>query len=670
MPHLVVHGHFYQPPRENPWTELIDRQPSAAPFRDWNARVSDECYDRIGAAIVRGPDGRVASLVNLFSRISFNIGPTLAAWLEHERPAVLAAAAAGDRDAISRSGAGSALMQPFGHAILPLCAPRERRLQLAWGIADFRRRFGREPLGVWLSECAVDLPTLEDCAALGLRYTILAPEQIARVRPLSGGEWTDVSGDKAPTTRPLLVRLPSGATFTVFVFHGPLSRSAAFSGVLRGRGDAFLDSANAALAAIPAASGDADAILLVACDGETFGHHQKGAEDALADALQRARLSGQWQVSQLGDLLQRVTPQHEAQLVEPSSWSCTHGVGRWSRDCGCGFVGPEGWSHAWRETLRRGVSQLQTRILTLIDRRGAELLRDPWLAIERYGDVLAQPGNHEAATLFVAEHAAPGLDAAGQRRALMLLELVRQTLFAATSCGWFFDDIAGIEAVQVLRHAARASELCRAVFGIDPEPDFIASLSGARANAANAGKGDDVYRQQALSAKPSAMAIAARWMAQQMKAGAFVGAAAPMHGEIGAYRVSASESPRVTKHEARSTVAAELDVTHTRSGETTHVSLSVQLDTPFALARVTANDAPLELGHDLPVVDAWLDEQAQRLIAQLPMPSDEWGNALQQLGVQAGLASAELPAPLSDHLRGRAVQAMREALRPSSSSNR
>lgn len=680
MPHLVVHGHFYQPPRENPWTEVIDRQPSAAPFHDWNERVSAECYERIGSAIVRaaaaepGAGLRIGALVNLWSRLSFNIGPTLAAWLAVERPEVLAAAQAGDREARTRTGSGNALMQPFGHAILPLCTPRERRLQLIWGRADFRARFDREPEGIWLSECAVDIATLEDCVACGLSYTIVAPEQIARIRPLSGGAWRELSSEPAVRAaalrRPLLVRLPSGASITLFVFDGALSRGVAFSRLLSGDGEQFLKAAQQTVGrGDPGSADDADqALLLVACDGETFGHHQPGAEESLAGALQRARLRGELNVAHLGQIWRTIPATHEAQLVEPSSWSCPHGVARWSRDCGCGLTGAAGGSHAWREPLRRAISQLQGRVFALVDRHGGEFLREPWESIEAYGALLALPPDHAATLDFAASHAAPGADATRQQGAVTLLELVRQTLFSATSCGWFFEDLSGIEAIQVMRHAARTAELCRHLLQVDPEPDLCAALAAARSNAAPpvGVTGEALYRQQALTAKPTAGALAAR-----------VGLALPApagdrsleqraEGRVGAYHVVLAPSADRAARGVDRSRRFQADVVHERTGERSLLALELTAGDALGPIAIQVDGEPLEPQHDPALAESVRHEQGARLQAAwreiAPRPIDALLAATEQLVRSSRGGVALLPPPLGELLAGAGRAQLESAL--------
>jgi alpha-amylase/alpha-mannosidase (GH57 family) len=645
VPHLVVHGHLYQPPRENPWTETIDRQPSAAPLHDWNQRVSEECYERWGSSIVRAPDGRANSLVNLFSRLSFNIGPTLASWLAQQRPEVMAAALQGDLDAIARRGTGSALMQPYGHPIMPLCTTRERRLQLSWGAADFERRFGRRAEGIWLSECAVDRATLEDCAQFGLRFTIVAPEQIAKVRPLAGGEWVDPASAPKALLQPLLVKLPSGGTFTVFVFHGALSRSVAFSGLLDRTGERFLEELDRTVGA----DVDPESCVLIAADGETFGHHQPDGEESLAAALQRARLSGRYSVTHLADVLRSVTPRYEAQLVEPSSWSCSHGVGRWSQDCGCGVRGHEAWSHAWREPLRRAASQLRDRVFALVDRRGKELLRDPWGTLEQYGPVLVDPAGSERLEEFLIEHAPSGLDTAGRARAAALLELVRQTLFSSTSCGWFFDDIGGIEAIQVMRHAARACELCRLVFGIDPEPDLRTALATARSNRLDAGHGESIYLSEALAARPSTASLALWYGALRGTQQAW-----PAPG----YVVSERATPRVTATKTAASHEIDLEIVSVRSRERAQHTLRIELDTSGLPHALHVDGRPLA-PTDRHAFEAWIEYRAEALSTGWPEPSTALRQALRELVRDLEQQPGVLPSPLSDVAR---TQAARELL--------
>lgn len=660
MRYLSVHAHLYQPPRENPWLERVERQPSALPFHDWNERVSDECYERLGGAGVRGPDRRIVSLVNLFGRISFNIGPTLATWIEERRPEVLADARAGDRAAVERTGHGSALAQPYGHPIMPLADEREKRLQLAWGLADFRARFGREAEGLWFPETAIDFPSLDAAADFGLKFTIVAPEQVLRIRRRGESSWIDVSGQRVPTHRPYRVSLPSGRPFTLFVFDGPLSRGAAFGSTLRSA-DSLLHSFASAIGAIPEGEGG---FRLLAADGETFGHHQKGAEERLAEALVRARMTGLAAVTHVGDLFHRIPTDWEALVAEPSSWSCAHGVGRWERDCGCGAAThANGWQWAWRAPLRAAVSALRDRVFTLIDRQGGKLFKDPWGAAEAFGEVLVQPPSPERLEDFLSRHAVPGLDEAGRQRAAALLELIRQVLFSSTSCGWFFDDISGIEATQVLRHAARACELSRQVLGIDPTPDFAARLRDAASNLPGVGTGEDVFRGMALAAArgpADALALHAAHLCRVHARGTLSDSA--VAAAYGAYAVNETSPP--TPRETAGgdlTIDGTAEVVHRRTGEVTDASYRVAAGAGGGPVEVEIDGAALA-SPSPGVEEELLNLAAARASGRLPSFPSEALEDLAWLVRRSRALGVPLPSPFPEAMAGRTRAVLTELL--------
>lgn len=633
---------------------MVHRQPSAAPFHDWNTRISDECYERLGGAGVRGPDGRLYALVNLFGRISFNIGPTLALWLERNRPEVLEDATKGDQAAALRTGAGPAMMQAYGHPILPLCEPREKRLQIAWGRTDFMRRFERPPRGIWLPETAVDIETLEACADFGLEYTILAPEQVLQIRPLdkSGDPhaWEDVSGGRVPTQRPLRVRLPSGRDFTVFVFNGDISRGIAFGGVLHS-GESLVGRLREGLDSI----GQQPGMLLLAADGETFGHHQRGAEEALAEALVRCRMAGLAKICHPGELLDELPPTHEARLATPSSWSCPHGVGRWFRDCGCHMADrPEGWSWEWRATLRQAVTSLRDRVFALIDRRGSEILDRPWHAAESYGEVLAAPRSTPALEGLLARHLPEGAEGARRQRAAMLLELLRQTLFSATSCGWFFDDIAGIEATQVLRHAARAAELAEKVFGINVEEDLITRLREAKANDPAFETGADVYRQKAASARHDAK-VALEYHALAHLRTALSGgsaAVAAVSRSFGLFTTNDLETPQAgIEPNGLVRVSGRGSVGHLRTLETWEGSYEALSESPGLPTELLIDSHPTEEG--CPAIrELMLTIGARRAAALLPAPDADVLRRISWAAKQARELGAYLPSPFPEAIQG------------------
>ena len=516
---LCIHGHFYQPPRDDPWLGTIEPQPSAQPYRDWNARITAECYAPNAAARILDRDGQTARIVNNYARISFDFGPTLLAWLQAEEPAVYGAVLAADRESRERfSGHGSALAQAYNHVILPLANRRDKQTQIVWGLRDFEHRFGRPAAGMWLPETAVDLETLELMAARGVRFTILEPHQARRVRPLpaaaagpewarvpeSAGEppqepeparerqhagWHSVAGGRIDTTRPYEVALPGGRRIAVFFYDGPLARAVAFEGLLSS-GEQF---AGRLLAGVPQENGGPDRLVHVATDGETYGHHHRHGEMALCYALHQIEANGWATLTNYAEYLAVHPPAEEVELVENTSWSCVHGVDRWREDCGCRIGGPPEWNQAWRAPLRQALDELRDEIAPLYEQAAGELFESPWQARDDAIAVVLDP-SPASADAFLARHCR-GAVPAGERRALALrlLEMQRHAMLMYTSCGWFFDDLAGLEAVQVLRYAGRAAQLADEQFGSQCERALVRRLAWARSNDPAAGTGRDLY---------------------------------------------------------------------------------------------------------------------------------------------------------------------------------
>ena len=495
--YICVHGHFYQPPRENPWLEAIEVQDSAYPFHDWNQRIAAECYGPNAASRILDGEGRITRIVNNYSRISFNFGPTLLAWLAAERPEIYRAVLAADAESRDRfSGHGSALAQAYNHMILPLASPRDRITQVVWGLRDFEHRFSRPAEGMWLPETAVDLDTLEVLAAHGVAFTVLAPHQVARVRPAEGAEdaWQDVSGGRVDPTRPYLVRLPSGATIVAFCYDGPISRAVAFEGLLN-RGELLADRLFGAFSP----ERDWPQLVHIATDGETYGHHHRHGEMALAYALHTIEARRGIRLTNYGEFLERFPPTFEAEIVEDSSWSCAHGVERWRADCGCSTGMNPGWNQAWRGPLREALDWLRDAVAEPFGEHGAALLKDPWAARDAYAGVVLDR-SPESLGAFIAAHAAEPLDDAATVRVLKLMELQRHAMLMYTSCGWFFDDLSGIETVQVIQYAGRVVQLAREVLETDLEEAFLQRLSAARSNLEEQGDGRAIFGR---SVKPA-----------------------------------------------------------------------------------------------------------------------------------------------------------------------
>jgi len=447
---IVIHGHFYQPPREDPWLNQVAAEPSAAPYHDWNERIERESYRAVVAARVYAPDGRIAHIVNTLASISFNFGATLLEWLERETPGTYAAVLEADRASRARhAGHGNAIAMPYHHVIMPLASRRDKITEVRWGIADFRRRFGRGPEGMWLPETAVDPETLDVLAAEGIAFTILAPHQVEQA-PADGSAGR--------------YRTSGGRSIALFVYDGPISHDVAFGSLLK---DA---SAWAERLLAPGKRGHERRLVAVATDGETYGHHHKFGEVALAWVLRELERRRDARVENFAAFLARHRPEQEVKLVAPTSWSCAHGVERWRADCGCRMAPERPTQQRWRAPLREALDWLAGELHARFEQEGGALFAGSWAARDAYGT-----------------------DRTGDGRARELLEIERNALRMFTSCGWFFDDIAGIETIQILRYAARAIELA----GADAprlEAGVLERLARAQSNERAEGTGRDVYR--------------------------------------------------------------------------------------------------------------------------------------------------------------------------------
>ncbi len=489
---VCIHGHFYQPPRENPWLEAVEPQPSAHPYRDWNERITAECYRPNAAARVVDSRGKIIEIVDNYQRMSFNVGPTLMSWLEHQAPDVHEAVIAADRASRARfSGHGSAMAQAYNHMIMPLASARDRATQVRWGIADFRRRFGREPEGMWLPECAVDTPSLEALAAEGIAFTVLAPHQARAHRPPDGA-WRTTPIDSGRVYR---CRLPSGRSIDLFFYDGPTAQAVAFERLLAD-GHQIVSR----MTARGGLEGGGPTLCHIATDGETYGHHHRYGDMALAWALSQVERG--WNGTRLtnyGEFRAAAPATWEVELAENTSWSCAHGVARWRDDCGCNSGGRPGWNQKWRRPLREALDGLRDRATRVLEDAGGTLLRDPWAARDAYIDVLL--GGAAARDRFFAAHATRELGADDRVRALSVMEMARHAMLMYTSCGWFFDDLSGIETVQCMQYAARVAELIETVGGGEPEPELVDKLALARSNVEDEGDGRRVWERRVAPAR-------------------------------------------------------------------------------------------------------------------------------------------------------------------------
>jgi alpha-amylase/alpha-mannosidase (GH57 family) len=492
--YLCVHGHFYQPPRENPWLDIIERQETAYPYHDWNERVTRECYGPNTRGRLNGKGGRILKLLNNYEYMSFNFGPTLLMWLEEKHPWIYSQILAADRSSINRyNGHGNALAQVYNHIIMPLASPKDRLTQIRWGLEDFRHRFGRDAEGMWLSETAVDNQTLKMMADEGIRFTVLSPTQAQAVRPLAKGHdsssWQDVSGGRIDPSRPYRVMLDKEGRLhiDVFFYDGPLSRAVAYERILTSGADLLSQ-----IKYIFKNHKDGPGLVSIATDGESYGHHLKFGEMALTWLFDHVEREMEIGLTNFGMFLEMFPPEDEVMIFENSSWSCAHGIERWRSDCGCSVGRNPAWNQAWRSPLRQGLDWLSSELSIIFEERASRLLKDPWMVRDEYIMLLLDRSGDRKKN-FLDSHSTRPLNEDEQIEIFSLMESQRMALYMFTSCGWFFDDISGIEAMQVLMYASRAIELVRPWSNKRLESGLIGFLKKAKSNERRYGDGAKIY---------------------------------------------------------------------------------------------------------------------------------------------------------------------------------
>lgn len=499
MPSLIIHGHFYQPPRENPWTGRIDPEPDAAPFHDWNERIHAECYAPNTAVRIQAANGSEL-IVNNYKNISFDFGPTLLSWLERQHPATYSSIIAADTESVARfNGHGNAIAQAYNHAILPLCNERDRLTQIRWGLADFRYRFRREPESIWLPETACNDDVLDSLIDHGLRYVILAPQQAARIRNSNKASWQELTSGAIDTSIPYRRSHRDGSekSLDVFFYDHDIAHAIAF--------DAALSSSATLMERIAGRLGSSE-MVNVATDGESYGHHHKFGDLSLAHLLETAAPARGFRVLNYGEYLDQHPAAVEVEIDngpagEGSSWSCIHGVSRWTSDCGCHTGGGAGWNQAWRKPLREALNFLRDEAAAAFEATRGELFIDPWAA--RDESIKLVLDQFESREMFVRGHAPRQLNREQEQRALAFLEMQRYALLMFTSCAWFFNDIAGLEPIQILKYASRVIELMPELELPSPRQRFLEILAEAKSNRPELGNGADIYRRLVEPTNPS-----------------------------------------------------------------------------------------------------------------------------------------------------------------------
>ena len=514
--YVVLHGHFYQPPRENPWSGQIPRQESAQPANNWNERVTDECYRPNARSRLQGANGWIDEIVNNYAFVNFDFGPTLLSWLEDHSPRVYQQIIEGDRlSAPLNGGHGNAIAHVYNHVIMPLANYRDKRTQIVWGLRDFEWRFGRKSESIWLGETAINSETTKLLIEFGVRYVILSPYQALRVRPLDRSRgWSDASAGRIDPRRPYRYYLKDSrrrrvmqSYIDVFFYDGPLAADVSFAHLLRDAGD-FVKRLKAAGADLPPDRG----LVNVATDGEIYGHHEPFADMCLAYSVRREGPAQELKFTNYGNYLDQHPPEYEVDLNvgehdEGTAWSCAHGVGRWERDCGCSTGAGEGWNQRWRTPLRRGFDMIRDRLVETYLEQISPLVHDPWATRDDYILVMLEP-TADAREAFLQQHARRPLEAEERRRLWSLLESQRYAMYMYTSCAWFFADISGIETVQNMAYACRAIELAQTWQPLDLETMLLECLADAKSNVQEMGTGADVYRRFVLPQRiePSAVA--------------------------------------------------------------------------------------------------------------------------------------------------------------------
>ncbi len=502
---ICIHAHFYQPPRENPWLEEVETEESAAPYHDWNQRISKECYAPNTAARILGKGGKIAEIANNYEKVSFNFGPTLLSWMERHDPETYQKILEADRASIrTRGGHGNAIAQVYNHSIMPLNSRRDKETQIIWGIKDFEFRFGRKPEGIWFAETAVDDESLAIAAAHGIKFTILSPRQARRVRPIkAGAHWSEVNGNPDPR-RPYRYRPDEKHEMALFFYDGDVSHAVAFEGALFD-GQRLADMLMARF--LPAQQGERQ-LVHAATDGESYGHHHKFGEMALAAALAALGKRADVALTNYGQYLEANPPQWEADIFQNSSWSCMHGVERWRSDCGCSTGGEAGWNQKWRTPLRAALDGLKEKLDAIYEEGLGAVFLDPWEARNDYIEVNLKRSEDRLKGFFTRHQKFP-LSEEQEVTALKYLEMQKMAMRMYTSCGWFFTDISGLESMQILKYAARAIDLAQELALKPLDDEFIAALAPSRSNLKQHGTGADLYRRHIVPLRLNPLRMAA-----------------------------------------------------------------------------------------------------------------------------------------------------------------
>lgn len=498
---LTIHGHFYQPPRENPWLEAIELQDSASPFHDWNERINKECYNPNSVAKIVDSRNKILDVVNNYEYMSFNYGPTLLSWMQEYAPLAYERVIKADIESVQEhDGHGNAIAQVYNHMIMPLANEQDKQTQVIWGLKDFEMRFGRKPEGMWLAETAVDDDSLRVLVENGIKYTILSPYQALKFRNISDKDWVDVSWGNIDPARAYRYNIKSapGKHIDLFFYDGAISKSVAFDEILKD-GNKFVRRLKEGVSD----SRNHSQLINIATDGESYGHHTKFGDMALAYVLRvRAKEEG-FTIVNYAQYLEKFPPEAEVDIKQESSWSCFHGVGRWKEDCGCSTGGHPGWNQKWRKPLREALDYLRDELVSIFEKDSKKYIKNPWEARNKYIDLILDRSELTIKN-FQKTNFVKDLSEEQKVKAMELLEMQRQAMLMYTSCGWFFSEISGIETTQIMKYAARAMQLAQSFSKKDLEKHFLELLAEAKSNFPEFGSGKDIFEK---FVKPSIVTI-------------------------------------------------------------------------------------------------------------------------------------------------------------------
>lgn len=498
--YLTIHGHFYQPPRENPWIEEIEIQDSAYPNHDWNEKICWQCYGPNSVSRIVDGSNSIIEISNNYKYMSFNFGPTLLSWMEKYNNLAYKRIIQADIDSRNLyDGHGCAIAQVYNHIIMPLANQNDKITQVIWGLKDFQKRFGRNSEGIWLAETAVDAQTLEVLIDCGVKYTILSPFQAKCINKIGEKNWQDVSWgsiDPSQAYRYYVEGTNKEKYIDLFFYDGSISKSVAFDNLLQdGKkfsyrlNDGFVESRNHAQ------------LVNIATDGESYGHHTKFGDMALAYVLKVGAADLGFQITNYAQFLEKFPPEYEVDIKPVSAWSCAHGVGRWMDDCGCSTGAQPHWNQKWRKPLRQALDYLRDELISLCVAQGTKYYKDFWEARNNYIDVILDRSK-ESIDNFFKQNARKSLNANEKIKAIKLMEIQRFSQLMYTSCGWFFADISGIETTQIMKYAYRAMELASEFSKTNFEKTFLSILQKAKSNIIEFGNGKDIFNRWV---KPSAV---------------------------------------------------------------------------------------------------------------------------------------------------------------------